>query len=263
MSNNQPLVSVIIPCFNHQNYIVETVNSVLGSIHKNLEIIIVNDGSEDNSWDIIQSLEKMDKRIKGINQNNQGPSNARNNGISSAKGEIILPLDGDDLISENYISEAVAVLQGSNDVKLVYCLAEKFGMKSGFWKLKPFSLSSLAKDNMIFISAIFRKEDWKAVGGFDANMSKGWEDWEFWISLLKNGGNVVQLPFIGFYYRILAQSRRKCFRKSDKYLMIDYLNSKHYDFFKKYHGGPLHYQRGLSKLINRWAGIFKMKLSFF
>ncbi|MCH7412908.1 glycosyltransferase [Belliella sp. R4-6] len=256
MINNQPLVSVIIPCFNHQDYIQETVSSVLQSSYPKVEIIIVNDGSTDKSGEVIRSLENEYENILGIEQKNAGPSAARNAGISKAKGTIILPLDGDDLISKDYILEAVDTFFKSENIKLVYCKAEKFGKKNGPWKLKPFSLESLAKDNMIFVSAMFKKEDWLSVGGFDVEMRGGWEDWEFWISLLKSGGEVVQLPFVGFYYRTAEKSRRKIFSKKGKNKTIDYLNQKHKDFFFKYLNGPLHHQRSLSNIINKIKSIF-------
>ncbi len=62
---------------------------------------------------------------------------------------------------------------------------------------------------MIFCSAIFRKEDWASVGGYDVNMIYGLEDWEFWISLLKDKGKVIKLDYFGFYYRIKSDSRNK------------------------------------------------------
>lgn len=257
MSESNPLVSVIIPCYNHQEYIVKTVQSALASTYKLIEIIIINDGSTDDSWEVISKLEKQYKNIIAINQSNSGPSHARNTGIRQACGSFILPLDGDDLISKDYIFGAIEEFKKSNNTKLVYCQAEKFGVKNGFWKLRPFSLHELAKENMIFVSAIFKKEDWLNVGGFDEKLREGWEDWEFWISLLKSGGNVIKIPSVGFYYRISNKSRRKIFDKKGKNKTIDYLNVKHKDFFDKYLKGPLHYQRSLSRFLNNIKNIFR------
>src|SRR5690606_28203564 len=120
-------------------------------------------------------------------QANQGPSIARNHGIRKAKGVFILPLDSDDIISSDYISEAIKAFKSDPEVKVVYCEAEKFGEKEGKWKLKPFSLKRLALDNMIFVSALYKKKDWEACGGYSEDMVWGREDWEFWITMLKNG----------------------------------------------------------------------------
>lgn len=245
-----PLISVIIPCYNHQEFIEETVNSVMKSNHSEIEIIVVNDGSTDNSEQVITSLQQRYSNLRYYYQQNAGPAAARNQGIKMAKGKYILPLDADDLISTEYIKEALQLLENDSTIKLVYCEAEFFGEKKGKWHLKTFSHESLAKDNMIFCSAIYRKADWKKVGGYDERMTWGWEDWEFWISLLKNGGKVKKLPFVGFKYRIRKKSRRKSTNKDSKRKTIQLINSKHSEFVYEHLNGPLHYQRSLSKFYN-------------
>lgn len=249
----KPLVSIVTPCFNQADYLRETVESVMKSSYRPIEMIIVNDGSTDNSLEIAQELAREFKEIRVIDQPNSGVSVARNHGITKAEGEIILPLDGDDLISPNYIEEAVNILSKRPEVKVVYCDAVKFdeeGQKK--WKLKSFSLSKLAKDNMIFSAAHFWKKDAVAVGGFSEDMVMGREDWEFWIKMLKNGGEVVKLPFIGFFYRLTLGSKRKKTRTNkNKRARIDYLNKKHGDFFERELSGPLRFQRTWSKPYNK------------
>lgn len=248
-----PLVSIITPCFNQAEYLEETVENALKSTYRPLELLIINDGSTDNSAKIAEHLAAKHPEIRVLNQANGGVSKARNNGINSSKGEILLPLDGDDLIAPNYIGEAVKVLCSRPDVKVVYCQAVKFnadGKKK--WSLKPFSRYQLAKDNMIFSAAVFWKKDAVAVGGFSEDMTMGREDWEFWIKMLKNGGEVVQLPFVGFYYRLTATSKRKRTATiQKKRIRIDYLNKKHKDFFERELLGPLRYQRTWSRLYNK------------
>ncbi|WP_194776129.1 glycosyltransferase family 2 protein [Pararhodonellum marinum] len=252
----QKLVSVVIPCYNQGKFLQETVPSVLNSTYKPLEIIIVNDGSTDDSLEIIKEIAKKNTGVYYINQSNKGPSEARNVGIEFANGEYILPLDGDDKIHPEYISRAVEVISSDANIKVVYCQAEKFGRKSGKWNLQNFSHQALATENMIFVSALFHKSDWEAVGGFDVAMEEGWEDWEFWISMLKDGGKAVQLPITGFYYRIHSASRRKSFCSEAKKQAITYLNKKHGDFFWKYINGPLRVKRSVSKYYNRMAHLF-------
>ncbi len=247
-------VSVIVPCYNHGKFLEETITSVIRSTHPAIEIIIVDDGSKDNSIDIAKQFVSKYPNIRVLTQANKGPSAARNYGIRESSGSIILPLDADDLISPGYITEAVQVLESRKEVKVVYCNAEKFGAKKEPWKLKPFSLGSLAKDNMIFVSAMYRKSDWAACGGYSEDFVWGREDWEFWIKMLKDGGEVVRLPLTGFYYRVQGPSRRKSHKKGSKKKRIDYLNAKHPEFFKAQLNGPLRYQRSLSRLINFFSG---------
>ncbi len=248
---SQPLVSVVIPCYNQGNFIKETVASALQSSYPNLEIVIIDDGSTDGSSKVARGLANSNEKVLFLEQENAGPSAARNHGIRRSNGKYILPLDGDDLISPDYIGKAVDILEKHPEVKVVYCEAEKFGADDGKWKLKPFSLGGLAQGNMIFISALFRREDWGKVGGFSEEMTWGFEDWEFWISMLKNGGDVVKLPITGFFYRIRKGSRRKGVSSRDRQLTYSFINAKHRDFIHAHLGGPIRKSKSWSRVINR------------
>lgn len=254
----EPLISIVIPVYNQAQFLGETFDSVIDSSFPRIEIIIVDDGSTDDSAKVALSLKhKYADKVSVILQENSGPSKARNEGIKIARGKYILPLDADDLISPTYIENAVKVLEENPKVKVVYSEAEKFGNKMGKWKLKLFSLKSIALDNMIFVSAFYRKKDWELVGGYDERMTWGWEDWEFWINMLKSGGEVIKLPETGFFYRIRKNSRRKSTNKASKQKTIDLINAKHLDFMTSQISGPLHYQRSLSPLINFFTDVFK------
>lgn len=252
------LISILVPCYNQGIYLKETIQSALASTYRPLEIIIINDGSTDDSLELAKELETLHPEVRVLDQANGGVTKARNVGIAAAQGEYILPLDGDDLISTTYIEKGLAILSASPAVKVVYCQAEKFSDTSRKpWKLKPFSLQQLAKDNMIFVSALFRKADALAVGGFSEDMQLGREDWEFWIKLLKNGGEVVQLPEVGFFYRLTPTSKRKKTGGTNfKRARIAYLNAKHADFFERELNGPLRIQRTWSKPYNTLLKLF-------
>ena len=106
-----PLISVIIPVYNAEKYLEECIKSLLGQSLYNCEFIFVNDGSNDNSVDIIRSYIKKDKRITLINQKNQGVSQARNTGIASAKGEYIGFVDSDDYVDLDMYKELYKQIQ--------------------------------------------------------------------------------------------------------------------------------------------------------
>ncbi|AGA76954.1 glycosyltransferase family 2 protein [Echinicola vietnamensis] len=261
-SEQKNLVSVVVPCYNQGIYLRETVLSVLESTYRPLEVIIVNDGSKDDSLQLARALAEEFPEVRVIDQDNGGVSKARNTGIEASNGSIILPLDGDDLISSDYIAAAVEVLKSQPSVKVVYSKGVKFddsGEKS--WNLKPFSRHQLALDNMIFCSALFRKVDWLKAGKYSVEMRyMGREDWEFWIKMLKDGGEVVQLPFIGFYYRLTPNSKRKKTSSAAiKRERIAFMNSKHAAFFARELNGPLRFRRSWSKPYNtmlKWLGLF-------
>ena len=135
-------VSVVIPCFNQGKYLQETVNSVKSSTYKNIEIIIVNDGSDDSYT--ISVLEAInEENIKIININNSGVCNARNIGISASSGEYILTLDGDDKISSDYIEKAVKVLDENPEIGIVYSKAKFFDADNKIVNLKKATVSFL------------------------------------------------------------------------------------------------------------------------
>lgn len=252
------LVSVIIPCYNYGNFLLEAVNSVQNSTYLPIEIIIVDDGSVDNTREIAHEIMDKYENVFYIFQENQGPAAARNMGIEKAKGEYVLPLDADDKISPQYIERAVEVLDSSLMTKVVYCDARYFGAKRGRWKLKEFSIKRLAVSNMIFSCSMFRKSDWKAIGGYSNELVGGWEDWEFWISILKDGGLVHKLQFTGFYYRIHRFSRQRSTTTEIERQTVDFFVSKHRDFFDRQLGRPFRIKK---KKISRHIDDFLMNTS--
>lgn len=105
------LVSIIIPVYNREEMIVEAIKSCLKGTYKNIEIIVVNDGSFDNTLKNLEKLQEQYSNIIVINQENQGVSKARITGLNKANGEYVMFLDSDDLISKNYISSLVQTLE--------------------------------------------------------------------------------------------------------------------------------------------------------
>lgn len=252
------LVSVIIPCFNQGIYLGDAINSVLASTYTPIEIIIVDDGSTDDTATVSDCYANLFQNIKYYYQPNRGPSVARNYGITKARGQWILPLDADDKIAEDYISRAVQVLQQQPEVKLVYCNASFFGFKEGPWKLKEFSLKRLALRNMIFNCALYRKRDWEKAGGYAPELIHGFEDWEFWISLLKDKGTVHKLDITGFYYRIHQQSRRRSTARKYKKHCYDFISRKHLPFLQQQLYGPIRSPKKLTIPLNRLLRFIEM-----
>ena len=99
-----PLISIIVAIYNGEKYLTECIDSILNQNYKNLEIILINDGSTDNSKKIINHYSSIDSRIKVISQKNSGVSTSRNNGLKKATGKYICIIDQDDIISKDYVS---------------------------------------------------------------------------------------------------------------------------------------------------------------
>lgn len=199
--NNNPLISVIIPCYNHAGTLKDTLQSVLASDFNDWEAIIINDGSTDNSDSVGKGCEALDPRIRYMHQENAGPAVARNNAISNSTGKYILPLDADDLIHPSYIRKAVEYLEEHEDCAIFYCRAEFFGGKQGAFNAYWTSYKDILIENSIFSSCIYRRKDFDRIGGYDETFRTSYEDWEFNIRLLYGNDVVYQDDEVMFYYR--------------------------------------------------------------
>lgn len=124
---NNPLITVIIPCYKVEQYLPKCINSVLTQTYTNLEIILVDDGSPDNCGNICDNYAQKDSRIKVIHKTNGGLSDARNKGIDIAHGEYITFIDSDDYVSNDYIEVLYNLLKENNaqmSICLPYCISE-------------------------------------------------------------------------------------------------------------------------------------------
>jgi glycosyltransferase involved in cell wall biosynthesis len=201
------MVSVVIPCFNHGTMLREALASVERIRNENiLEVIIVDDGSsEAETVRILREAADAGHRV--LSQPNRRVSAARNTGIRSAKGEFILPLDSDNRIRDVYLTEAVSLLKNNPELGVIYTDAEYFGERTGRWYVPDFNLLSLIRMNFIDVCALYRKDLWKQVGGYDEEMPwMGFEDWDFWLRVASRGSSFVHLPKIGFDYRVRTNS---------------------------------------------------------
>jgi glycosyltransferase involved in cell wall biosynthesis len=200
-----PSVSVIMPCYNQGIYLDEAVDSILAQTYQGFEIIVINDGSTDA--ETIQILKDYKKPgVAVIHTDNRGPAAARNTGIQYARGRYILPLDADDRIGTTYLEKAISILDQNPAIGIVYCHAEFFGAKTGTFDLPDFNFPGILLGNMIFNSSVYRKADWEMVGGYKDNFH-GWEDYDFWLSLLGLGREVFRIPEVLYFYRQIEQSR--------------------------------------------------------
>lgn len=230
------MISVIIPCYNHGEFIEETVYSVLQSTYKNTEIIIINDGSDDKyTTTIINELIVKHPQIKTIAISSKNVSIARNTGIQAATGEYILPLDSDDKIAPEYLEKAINILEKNKEIGLVYCEASFFGNTQKKWNLKPATTYNMLIENRIFPSAIFRKSAFLQTGGYNPKMRLGCEDWDLWLQFIEAGIKIYKIPERLFLYRKYQNIRSKQSLTIKNYIIIRRQITKyHSELYKKY-----------------------------
>ena len=126
----KPKVSFIVAAYNVEQYLPECIESIQRQTYKDIEIILVNDGSTDKCLDICNEYASTDKRIKVISQENQGANTARNNGLEEAVGEWIYFVDGDDYVSDNICQELFEYMSSKNEIIIFsYSMVKLKGIK--------------------------------------------------------------------------------------------------------------------------------------
>jgi glycosyltransferase involved in cell wall biosynthesis len=244
-----PLVSVIIPSFNHAHFLAHAINSIIEQTYSNWEIIIVDDGSTDEIDTIVKSFLEMDKRIKYFKKKNGGLGSARNFGIQHSIGEYIYPLDADDKIKKTLLEKAVTYLDAHDTCILVNCETEAFGFYEGIIHKIEYTHRNLLLSNIIFASAMYRRKDYDRVEGYDERIC--YEDWDFWLRLLKDEGVVYKIPEALFMYRQHEKgSMMNELAKKGKVhdFSFNKIFSKNSEAFNKAYGNPMEIELKRQKL---------------
>jgi glycosyltransferase involved in cell wall biosynthesis len=196
---------VVIPCYNHGEFVGEAVGSVVGAKREDVELIVVDDGSTDKGTS--EEMNKLGAQgIRVIRQENGGLSAARNAGIVASQGEYIFPLDADDRMRSGWIDRGIQILDANPKVGVVYGNAECFGTRTGHWETGPFDPDRMLDMNYIHASALYRRSVWKQNSGYDVTMLHGLEDWDFWLGALEHGWQFSYIPEVFFEYRQAAES---------------------------------------------------------
>jgi len=181
---NRPLISVIIPSYQHASTIVACLENVFAQTYQPLEVIVVNDGSTDNTEEI---LKPFVGRIKLINQTNQGSNPARNRGFAESTGELVIFCDADLVMQRNMLERLADALDQHPEAGYAYS-AFRFGWKK--FSSYPFDAVRLRQMNFIHTSALIRRKDFP---GFDAGL-KRFQDWDVWLTMLERGKEGIYVP---------------------------------------------------------------------
>lgn len=195
-------VSVIIPCYNYGAFVEEAVESALKSDYPNFEVIVVNDGSTDNTKEVLDALPPNEK-LKIFHIPNNGVANARNVAVKNASGYYLVPLDADDTMLPNYISETVKVIESDPSIDVVYVDYENFGDKDGIGKAMPMNVGLFLTNNFIANTILFRKELYERVGGSMSDKKLvAYIDWQLYINFLAHGAKFHYYPKVLWRVRV-------------------------------------------------------------
>lgn len=228
-------ITVIIPCYNDGVYINGALDSVLNQTLLPEKIIIIDDGSNEETLKILREIQSPIVQI--IYQENTGVCTARNRAIDNATTEYILTLDADDYFERTFIEKAFDIISSQANVGVVCCYYQGFKIDNLLTAIiKPLGglVNNFLVQNNGVASALFRKFCWEEVNGYDVSFDKGYEDWDFWISILKNGWEMYVVPEVLFKYRIKDVSRdQTAVAHYDQELKMK-LYDKHKEVYQKY-----------------------------
>ncbi|NEP60707.1 MAG: glycosyltransferase [Symploca sp. SIO2G7] len=205
-----PTISVIIPAYNAEDTIKETVVSILNQTFTDFELIVINDGSQDSTLEVVSSI--SDSRIRVFSYSNAGVSAARNRGIAEARGEYISFIDADDLWTSDKLESQLTALQANAQAAVAYSWTDWIDESGQF--LRPGS--HIKSNGNVYSELLFRdfvasgsnplirKEAFTKVGGFDESLTPA-ADWEMWLRLA-NKYEFVNVPAAQILYRVSPNS---------------------------------------------------------
>jgi len=170
-------ISVIIPSYQHGATITQCIDSVLAQSLKPSEVIVINDGSTDNTLEVIK---KYEDKIKIINQENQGGQLARNNGFTASIGDFVIFCDADVVMRRDMLEKLFKVLEAHPEASYAYS-GFRFGWKT--FSSFPFDVGRIRKLNFVHTTALIRREHFP---GFDPTI-KRFQDWDLWLTMMHEG----------------------------------------------------------------------------
>lgn len=233
-----PIISIIIPCYNSEATLDKTLRSVIEQEFQDWEVLIINDGSTDDTEKVALEWVNKDNRFKYFSKQNEGLGKTRNFGINKATGTYILPLDSDNLIERDFIQDAINVFENNPEIGIVHGHAEYFGEKTGIWIIEEFNLTNMLAHNYIDACAIYKKVLWQQVGGYDENMPhQGNEDWELWLAFGVANVKFYHLKKVTFQYFVSKNSMIRSFsekmiKDNQDYILKKYSTEYHSQYCK-------------------------------
>jgi len=229
------LLSVVVPFYNMGKYIEECVESVNKSTYKDIELLIINDGSTDsNSIEKLRLLSSQ-KNITVIDQPNKGLAKTRNYGAAIAKGTYLSFLDADDKVAATYFEKAIHALIRNDNVFFVGSWVQYFENSQALWPtFTPQPPYALVHNPINSSGLVYKRNAFLAGGLNDEKVDYGLEDYESVIQMLHNGFNGVVLPEVLFYYRVRTGSMIRNISNQKLLYSNKYITEKYSAYYTKF-----------------------------
>ena len=236
MEKNTNLVSIIIACYNQAEYVSEAIECALNQTYKNVEVVVINDASTDNSSEVIKKYSEQYSNVIFLDEKvNKGVVASRNLAIKNSNGKYILPVDADDKIDTTYVEKAVNILDSDDEIRICYARSLFFGAINKEFKLADFNPNRIIFNNCIPNTAMYRREDFDKVCGYQDYMKKGWEDWNMWLSILEVAPNREKCAYrineLLYFYRQLHTATRSAFNNEVKSRLFVNMVANHQDLY--------------------------------
>ncbi|AGL03787.1 glycosyltransferase [Desulfoscipio gibsoniae] len=230
------LLSVVIPFYNMGRYIDETLQSALNSTYRPLEIVIVNDGSNDQpSINKLREVEATGPaEVRVVHTENMGLASARNTGAAHARGEFLALLDADDLVEPDFYGRAIKILNQYDNVSLVYAWVRYFDAAHGCFIAYNLEFPFLLAHNMLAAICVLKKADFINFARNNPKMLYGLEDYESWISLYESGRLGVCIPEFLTSYRVRTDSMIRGMNDNQVLRMYDEITRLHAESYQRY-----------------------------
>lgn len=220
MTNQTPLVSVLIPCYNCEKYVEEAVMSIIKQTYSNLEILVIDDGSTDNTKSILQKLTQKDSRIRYIkNEENLKLIKTLNKGLDLCNGKYIARMDADDISLPTRIEKQVDFFETHPEIGVVGTYIQIFGVRKSVWKMDTkdkyirahlFCNSSFAHPSVMMRTSILR--DNRLYYNTDYPHA---EDYKLWCDIAQYT-KLANIPEVLLYYRINENQVSNKYNKEQK-----------------------------------------------
>ncbi|MEO5683250.1 MAG: glycosyltransferase [Chitinophagaceae bacterium] len=229
------LLSIVIPYYNMGGYLDECIQSINASTYKNIELLVINDGSTDRA-----SIEKLNqkaaqKNMSIITRANHGLAETRNHGAAVARGEFLAFLDADDKIHAEYFEKAIRALKKNDNVFFAGAWVQYFGNSQRIWPtFTPQPPYALLHNPVNSSGLIYKRNAFLTAGLNDKAVGYGLEDYESVIHLLRMGFNGIVLPEILFFYRVRNGSMFRGITREKLLFSNRYISEKHKDFYTNY-----------------------------